>query len=38
MPTIIPIMKIVLNVKNVDIFLNVGQGLAYDVWDQSRQL
>ena len=28
--------KLVLNVKNVDIFLNVGQGLAYDVWDQSR--
>ena len=29
--------KLVLNVKNVDIFLNPGQGLAYDVWDQSRQ-
>jgi hypothetical protein len=28
--------KLVLNVKNVDIFLNVGQGIAYDVWDQSR--
>ena len=28
--------SLVLNVKNVDIFLNVGQGLAYDVWDQSR--
>lgn len=29
--------KLVLNVKNVDIFLNPGQGLVYDVWDQSRQ-
>ena len=29
--------KLVLNVKNVDIFLNPGQGLAYDVWDQSRK-
>jgi hypothetical protein len=28
--------KLVLNVKNIDIFLNVGQGLAYDVWEQSR--
>lgn len=28
--------RLVLNVKNVDLFLNVGQGLAYDVWDQSR--
>ena len=28
--------KLVLNVKNVDLFLNVGQGLAYDVWEQSR--
>ena len=27
--------KLVLNVKNVDLFLNVGQGLAYDVWDES---
>jgi len=24
--------KQVLNVKNVDLFMNVGQGLAYDVW------
>jgi hypothetical protein len=29
--------KLVLNVKNVDIFLNPSQGLVYDVWDQSRQ-
>jgi len=30
--------KLVLNVKNVDLFLNVGQGLAYDVWDESVNL
>jgi hypothetical protein len=29
--------KLVLNVKNVDLFLNPGQGLVYDVWDQSRR-
>jgi hypothetical protein len=29
--------KLVLNVKNVDIFLNPGQGLVYDVWDESRK-
>jgi hypothetical protein len=29
--------KLVLNVKNVDIHLNVGQGFTYDVWDMSRQ-
>ena len=28
--------KLVLNVKNIELFLNVGQGFAYDVWDQSR--
>ena len=27
--------KLVLNVKNVDIFLNPGQGLLYDVWNES---
>jgi len=27
---------LVLNVKNVDIMLNPGQGLAYDVWHMSR--
>jgi len=27
--------KLVLNVKNVDLFLNPGQGLVYDVWNQS---
>ena len=27
--------RLVLNVKNVDLFLNVGQGLAYDIWQQS---
>jgi hypothetical protein len=29
--------KLVLNVKNIDLFLNPAQGLVYDVWDQSRQ-
>jgi len=29
--------KLVLNVKNVDLFLNPAQGLVYDVWDQSRR-
>lgn len=29
--------KLVLNVKNVDIFMNPAQGLLYDVWVQSRQ-
>jgi hypothetical protein len=29
--------KLVLNVKNVDIFLNPGQGLVYDVWEESRR-
>jgi hypothetical protein len=29
--------KLVLNVKNVDLFLNPSQGLVYDVWDQSRK-
>ena len=29
--------KLVLNVKNVDLFLNPSQGLVYDVWDQSRR-
>jgi hypothetical protein len=29
--------KLVLNVKNVDIFLNPAQGLVYDVWEQSRK-
>ena len=28
--------KLVLNVKNVDLYLNPGQGLVYDVWNQSR--
>jgi hypothetical protein len=28
--------KLVLNVKNTDIFLNVGQGFTYDVWEESR--
>ena len=28
--------RLVLNVKNVDLFLNPGQGLAYDVWSMSR--
>jgi hypothetical protein len=29
--------KLVLNVKNVDLFMNPAQGLAYDVWFMSRQ-
>jgi hypothetical protein len=28
--------KLVMNVKNVDLFLNAAQGLVYDVWNQSR--
>ena len=28
--------KLVLNVKNIDVFMNPGQGLAYDVWYMSR--
>jgi hypothetical protein len=27
--------RLVLNVKNVDLFLNPSQGLVYDVWDES---
>lgn len=29
--------RLVLNVKNVDLFLNPAQGLAYDVWAMSNQ-
>jgi hypothetical protein len=29
--------KLVLNVKNVDLFLNPGQGIAYDIWYMSQQ-
>jgi hypothetical protein len=29
--------RLVLNVKNVDIFLNPAQGILYDVWVESRQ-
>jgi hypothetical protein len=29
--------KLVLNAKNVDLFLNPAQGLLYDVWVQSRK-
>lgn len=29
--------KLVLNVKNVDLFLNAAQGLVYDVWTSSRR-
>jgi hypothetical protein len=28
--------SLILNVKNTDIFLNVSQGITYDVWEQSR--
>jgi len=29
--------RLVLNVKNIDLYLNPGQGLLYDVWFMSRQ-
>jgi hypothetical protein len=29
--------SLTLNVKNVDLFLNVGQGITYDVWSQSNE-
>jgi len=29
--------KLVLNVKNIDLYLNPSQGMVYDVWRQSRQ-
>ena len=29
--------RFVINVKNVDVFLNPAQGLAYDVWSMSRR-
>jgi len=29
--------RLVLNVKNVDLFLNAGQALAYDVWSLSNE-
>jgi hypothetical protein len=29
--------KLVLNVKNIDLFLNPGQGLSYEIWEQSRR-
>lgn len=29
--------KLVVNVKNVDIFLNIGQGLEWDVWNFSKK-
>ena len=29
--------KLVLNVKNIDLFMNPGQGLVYDVWYMSQQ-
>jgi hypothetical protein len=29
--------RLVLNVKNVDIFMNPAQGIVYDVWSMSRQ-
>ena len=30
--------RLVLNVKNVDIFMNPAQGILYDVWSMSRRL
>lgn len=29
--------RLVLNVKNVDLFMNPAQGLVYDVWNMSKQ-
>jgi hypothetical protein len=29
--------KLVLNVKNIDVFMNPSQGLLYDVWSMSRR-
>lgn len=29
--------KLVLNVKNVDIFMNPAQGIVYDIWSMSRK-
>ena len=29
--------KLVVNVKNIDVFLNVGQGLEWDVWNFSKR-
>ena len=29
--------RLVINVKNVDLFLNVGQGLTWDVWNLSQK-
>jgi hypothetical protein len=29
--------KLVINVKNIDLFLNPAQGLSYDVWSMSRE-
>ena len=27
--------RLVINVKNIDLYLNMGQGITYDVWEQS---
>ena len=29
--------RLVLNAKNIDLYMNMGQGLLYDVWDMSRK-
>tara|TARA_B110000503_G_scaffold116250_1_gene175183 strand:+ start:5420 stop:8389 length:2970 start_codon:yes stop_codon:yes gene_type:complete len=29
--------RLVLNRKNIELYLNMGQGLTYDVWDMSRK-
>jgi hypothetical protein len=29
--------RLVLNIKNIDLFLNPGQGLTYEIWEQSRK-
>jgi len=30
--------RLVINSKNIEVFLNMGQGLVYDVWDMSRKV
>jgi hypothetical protein len=29
--------RLVMNAKNIDLYMNMGQGLLYDVWDMSRK-
>lgn len=32
----VPSEKLILNVKNIDLSLNVGQGIIYDIWNMSN--